>query len=224
MVGRILAVVVSGISLVITVSQFTRPAVLRRREKWLRDAIESESDPQRLAYLEPHLIRVTARIVGVLEVSGWRFVSLSAQMLIGPAQILIWRLGEPDIEGAVSVLLFSLVIVATAIRRGIRLLAERARVTFAYENGLEVKPARVGLLDTMEGGTRLEFVLAIMFSLGITALSIGAAVIYLGNLVLGFVMLGLGATLVLIMTILVRRYVVNRRETYGPWSVSDPHP
>jgi hypothetical protein len=219
--GRVLALVVSVLGLVVTISQLTRPALLKRREKWLREALAAETEANRLAYLRPRLVDTTSRIVGGMAVPGWRFLSLSLQMLIGPAQILIWGFSDPKPEAVVTSLLFSLIFVAAPIRRGLRLTAERVRIVHEYRTGNIVRPARVGILSTMEGGTGLEFTLAVLMSLGINIVAIGIALCYVGPLAVGIALLSVGIVLVGTLAVLMRRYVMNRVDIYGPWSVEN---
>lgn len=45
--SRALAIVVSVVGLIVAVSQWTRPAMLKRRVKWLQEAIQAEQNEVR---------------------------------------------------------------------------------------------------------------------------------------------------------------------------------
>lgn len=222
--SKALAAIVSLVGLVVAIGQGTRPAVLKRRVKWLQEAIEHEQNEARLATLESILRNANASLVAGILVPGWRFLPLVAWMLFGPAQAFAWAQKDADIWSILGALGGSIVLSATPIRRGVRLLAERYRVAHEYHGGIEpVRRARLGQLNQMEGGTRAEFVFALAGGLGINAVAVGVALAYL-DLVGWGVAVGLaGAALTVVIALVIHGYARKRVGIYGPWSVGDDH-
>lgn len=88
--SQALAAIVSLVGLVVAVAQWTRPAVLKRRVKWLYESMEHEENEARLETLGVMVRRANASLVAGVLVPGWRFLPLAAYMLLGPAQAFIW--------------------------------------------------------------------------------------------------------------------------------------
>lgn len=222
--SKSLAVIVSLVGLVAAISQGARPAVLKRRVKWLQEAIEHEQNEARLETLGAMLRRANASLVAGVLVPGWRFLPLGAIMLLGPAQAFAWARKDADIWNILGALGISIVLSATPIRRGIRLLAERYRVAHEYHEGAEpVQRARLGQLNQMEGGTRAELRFALAGGLGINGVAVGVALAYL-DLVGWGVAVGLaGAVLTVVIALVINGYARKRVEIYGPWSVGEVH-
>ncbi|MGB3956391.1 MAG: hypothetical protein WBL05_14110 [Brooklawnia sp.] len=61
--SKTLAAIVSLVGLVVAISQWTRPAVLKRRVKWLQETIEHEQNEARLATLRTILHNANASLV-----------------------------------------------------------------------------------------------------------------------------------------------------------------
>jgi hypothetical protein len=220
--SKALAIIVSAVGLVVAVSQWTRPAILARREKWLREALEAETHAARRSTLSEMLTSTTAQIVGGIKVPGWRFIVLAVLMLLGPAQAFGLARGDTSVGGVIVAIFLSLAITANPTRLAIRLLAERYRVADEYRRGAEINPPRFGMLNLTEGGTRKEFVFAWLIAVAVNALSASVAVFVLGQPLWG---LGLGLASAVALILLMRavnRYALSRVETYGPWSVADP--
>lgn len=216
-----LAILVSVAGLIATISQLTRPAILKRREKWLRETLDGETNANRRAFLEPGLANTTARIVSGLYVPGWRFLLLFPEALIGALPIVFFARDEPELPQAVIALLAGVIFVMNPFRRGIRLLAERYRVAYQYREGDEIQPVRVGMLNLMEGGTRREFVYAFFLAMGVIAISLGLAFAFLDILLLGLGVIAIGFVVLVVVALRVRTYVLERSPVYGPWSVED---
>lgn len=220
--SKALAVIVSTVGLIVAVSQWTRPALLARREKWLREALAAETNEVRRATLSEMLINTTAQMVSGVSVPGWRFIGLTLWMLLGPVQAFATAKNDPGVGNVVMAVVLSLAITATPIRMAIRLLAERYRVAYEYSSGTGSNPARVGSLNLNEGGTRREFVFALLFAVAMNVLAVTVSLIVLGQTIWGIV-LGLVACIGLsVLATVVNSYARSRVGIYGPWSVEDP--
>lgn len=220
--SRALAVIVSAVGLIVAVSQWTRPALLARREKWLREAMAAETNAARQTTLSEMLINTTAQMVAGVKVPGWRFIGLTLWMLLGPVQAFATAKNDPSVGNVVTAVVLSLAITATPIRMAIRLLAERYRVAYEFSSGTASNPARVGTLNLSEGGTRREFTFAVLFSLATNVLAVSVSLVVLGQTIWG---IGLGLVSVLGLSVLaavVNGYARSRVGIYGPWSVEDP--
>lgn len=221
--AKALAAIVSLVGLIVAVGQWTRPAVLKRRAKWLQEAIEHEQNEARLATLGAMLRNANASLVAGVLVPAWRFLPLAAVMLLGPAQAFVWARNDANVWNILVALGTSLVISMNPIRRGVRLLAERYRVAHEYYEGSNpVRTARLGMLNQMEGGTRAEMGFGFLAALGINAVATGIALAYLEQLGWGLAVGIAGAALTLIIIWRINSYARKRVDIYGPWSVNDP--
>lgn len=215
--------IVSVLGLAVTVGQWTRPAILKRREKWLRESLAAETNEARTASLRTILDATSAQIIAGVLVPGWRFILLAGLMLIGPAQAFVWARNDPSGWGVISALAVSVVLSTNPIRRGVRLLAERYRVAWEYlKADRELQTVRTGLLNGMEGGTRLEMLFGFLASLAINALAIGVTFFLLDQQAWGTALGLTGAAGAVIIAILIHNYARKRVSVYGPWSVEDP--
>lgn len=220
--SKALAAIVSLVGLVVAVGQWTRPAVLKRRVKWLQETIEHEDNEARLGTLRSMLHAANASLVAGVLVPGWRFLPLAAVMLLGPAQAFIWARKDADVWNILGALGISLMLSMNPIRRGVRLLAERYRVAHEYHEGTAlVQTARLGMLNQMEGGTRAEMGFGLVAALGINAVAVGVALVYLDQLGWGLAVGIAGAVLTVVIAWVINRYARNRVAIYGPWSVED---
>lgn len=221
--SRTLAVIVSAVGLVVVVSQWTRPAILKRRAKWLQEALETENNESRVATLNSLLQDANAAILAGVMVPGWRFLPLLALMLLGPVQAVLWARNDPSFANVLGALGVTLALTATPIRRGIRLLAERFRVGHEYRAGeIEVRAPRFGSLNQMEGGTRRETTFALAAALGVNSLAVGLALAYLDQVLWGLLAALAGALLTVTFGAVITSYARKRAHIYGPWSVEDP--
>lgn len=222
--ARALAVMVSAIGMIVAVGQWTRPAMLKRRQKWLRETAAAESNKTRKAALTSMLDASSAQLVAGIMVPGWRFLVLTAVMLLGPAQAYVWAQNDPSTWGVVTAVLLSLAVSTNPIRRGVRLLAERYRVAHEYtEAKTEIRAVRLGLLNQVEGGTRLEMGYGFLAALAINLTAAGVALAVLGQLPLGLILTGIGLVGTVVLARLMNLYALSRVAIYGPWSVDDPH-
>ncbi|WP_223628653.1 hypothetical protein [Microbacterium sp. EST19A] len=220
--SRALAVIVSAVGLIVAVSQWTRPALLARREKWLREAMASETNTARRDTLAGMLTDTTAQLVAGVHVPGWRFIVLVALMLFGPVQAFGMAKGDASVWGVVLAVFLSFVITANPMRMAIRMLAERYRVAHEYRTGQAINPPRVGILNLTEGGSRREFTFAYLIALAVNVLAASVSLFVAGQTLWGLV---LGLTAVasgVVLAGLVNRYAASRVGIYGPWSVEDP--
>lgn len=69
--AKALAAVVSLVGLVVAISQWTRPAVLKRRVKWTHETIEHEQNEARLVTLRSMLDNANASLVAGVLVPTW---------------------------------------------------------------------------------------------------------------------------------------------------------
>lgn len=220
--SKSLVVIVSMMGLVVAISQWTRPAILKGRVKWLHETIEQEQNEARLATLRSMLQSANASLVAGALVSGWRFLPLAFVLLLGPLQAFSWARKDADIWNIVGALGFSLVISMNPVRRGIRLLSERYRVTHEYHKGAKpVIPARLGMLNQMEGGMRAEIGFAFIAALGINAIAVGVALACLDQIAWGLTLGFAGAVVTFVIAQVINGYARKRIGIYGPWSVED---
>lgn len=220
--SKALAAIVSLVGLVVAVGQWTRPAVLKRRVKWLQETIEHENNEARLVTLRPMLHDANASLVAGVLVPGWRFLPLAAVMLLGPAQAFTWARKDADAWNILGALGLSLVLSMSPIRRGVRLLAERYRVAHEYHEGTApVQAARLGILNQMEGGSRAEIGFGLVAALGINAVAVGVALAYLDQVGWGLAVGIAGAVLTVVTARRINGYARKRVAIYGPWSVED---
>lgn len=221
--SRVLAVIVSLVGLVVAISQWTRPAILKRRVTWLQETMKHEQNKVRLGTLALMLQRDNASLVAGVLVPSWRFLPLTALMLLGPAQAFFWARNDVNGWNILGALGISLGISMNPIRRGVRLLAERYRVAYEYHEGISpVRTARLGILNQMEGGTRLERVFGFVAALGINSVAVGIALVYLDQLEWGLILGVAGVVLTLVIVWRINTYAKKRVGIYGPWSVEDP--
>lgn len=222
--SKTLAAIVSLVGLVVAISQWTRPAVLKRRVKWLYETIEHEQNEARLESLGSMLRHANASLVAGVLVSGWRFLPLAAFMLLGPVQAFAWARKDADVWNILGALGGSIVLSATPIRRGVRLLAERYRVAHEYHEGAgPVRRARLGQLNQMEGGTRAELGFGLAGALGINGVAVGIALAYLDLVGWGVTVGIVGAALTVVVALIINGYARKRVAIYGPWSVGEQH-
>ncbi|WJL97208.1 hypothetical protein QSU92_08640 [Microbacterium sp. ET2] len=221
--SRALAVVVSAVGLIVAISQWTRPAILKRRATWLQEAVEVETNEVRKATLRSMLLDANAKIVAGMLVPGWRFLPLAGFMLLGPVQAFAWARNDANAWNVIGALVLSLVLSANPIRRGIRLLAERYRVAHEHLAGeISIRVPRLGSLNQMEGGTRAEMGFAFLAALGINAIAAGAALVVLDQALWGLFVGLAGLALAAVMASVINSYARKRVDVYGPWSVDDP--
>lgn len=220
--SKALAAIVSLVGLAVAVGQWTRPAALKRRVKWLQETIEHESNEARLVTLRSMLHNANASLVAGVLVPGWRFLPLAAVMLLGPAQAFAWARKDADVWNILGALGISLTLSMNPIRRGVRLLAERYRVAYEYHEGTApVQTARLGILNQMEGGTRTEVGFGLVAALGINAAAVGVALAYLDQVGWGLAVGIAGALLTVVTAWMINGYARKRVAIYGPWSVED---
>lgn len=218
--SKVLAAIVSLAGLVVAIGQWTRPAVLKRRVKWLYETIEQERNDARLATLRSMLHSATASLVAGVLVPGWRFLPLAAMLLLGPVQAFGWARKDADVWSIIGALGLSLLISMNPVRRGVRLLAERYRVAHEYHEGVEpVRPARFGILDVMEGGTLAEMGFGLVAALGVNAIAVGVALVYLDQIGWGLALSIAGAVVTFVVARVINGYARKRVGIYGPWSV-----
>ena len=220
--ARTLAAIVSAIGIIVAVGQWTRSATLKRRQQWLRETT-AETNKTRKAALRSMLDATSAQLVAGIMVPSWRFLILAAVMLLGPVQAYAWAQDNPSAWGVVIAVLFSLAVSANPIRQGVRLLAERYRVAHEYmEAKAEIRTVRLGILNQMEGGTRLEMAFGFLAALAINLAAAGIALAVLEQVPLGLALSGAGLLGTVVVAYLINRYARSRVAIYGPWSVDDP--
>lgn len=180
-VGASLAAIATLVGIAAAIDQLTLPARLRRLEAWSRAAHESETDDERKSALRMIRSVATARLVGAAYVPVMYFIEAVLWTGLAPLSVAAaFAASSPWSErlGAAS---FTLIVLALVLRRAIRLYLERQRIAREYFDGQAVKPPGLDLLHQMEGGTRREFVLALVFAVTITAASAGLGEMLSGN-------------------------------------------
>ncbi len=182
----------------------------------------AETNDERRSSLTAMLTDTTAQLVAGVKVPGWRFVGLALWMLLGPFQAFVTARNDPSVGNVVATIAVSLVLTATPIRMGIRLLAERYRVAYEFSQGIKPTPARLGTLNLSEGGTRLEFLQALLLSVAINLLAVAVAFVVIGQQTAGLATGVVAVVGLLVVAGSVNRYARARVGIYGPWSVTDP--
>lgn len=218
LLSKSLAVVVSVVGLIIAINQLTLPAILRNREKWLRVALEGESNEHRRAVLRSLLDQVTARPVAGLLFPKRFYLEAGFWLIVAPVQVFGWTRTNPNWWGVVVAVVISLFALSTPIRRAIRLLAERARFIQDYLDGRdEVRLPRTSMLAQMEGGTRREFTYANLLALSVNLLAAGASLVILDLIVAGLIVAAVGLAGIGVLLGVVRKYITSRATIDGPW-------
>ncbi|WP_341954389.1 hypothetical protein [Microbacterium sp. LWH13-1.2] len=222
-VAKVLGVLTATVAVVTALTQAALPSLLRRREKWIREALNDEPDESRAAFLRELHVEVSASIVAGMLVPGWRFLMPVWLLFVGVAQFFLWTRNSPEWWSVVLAFLASLVVVAIPIRRAIRLLCERARIAYEYRaDPRNIQRPRLGSLSQAEGGTRREFWLALIAA-GCVNLASAGVVVWSKELVLaGLVMILVAIVVFVGWWDMTHRYIRSRKTIYGPWSTADP--
>lgn len=172
-IGTVIAVVASGVGVIAAVGQLTLRARLRRTVDLTTALIEQETDLERKTVLRSIRDVAVARLAAGWLLPWWRFTEATAWLVGGPTS-LGWTITTQGWGGTSATgVFFNFVAVGMACRRGVRLYLERQRVARDYLIGAKMTPARVGLLEQMEGGVRAEFVVAALISAGTTLVAVG---------------------------------------------------
>ena len=221
-VAKVLGVLTASAAVATAVAQAALPAVLRRREKWLREAMSDEPDESRARLLRELHVETSAGIVAGILVPGWRFLTPMWLLFVGVAQFFLLTRNTPPWWIVALAFLGSLAVVAIPIRRAIRLLCERARVAYEFRSDrTDVTRPRLGSLSQMEGGTRREFRLALASAFCINLIAVGV-VLWMQQITLaGFITAMVGVMLLWWCGEVIVRYVRSRERTDGPWSTDN---
>lgn len=180
-IGASLAALATLVGIVAAIDQLTLPARLRRLEAWSRAAHESETDDERKSAL--HMIRsvATARLVGAAYVPVIYFIEAVFWTGFAPVGVVAAFATSSPWSERLGAAAFTVSVLALVLRRAVRLYLERQRVAREYFAGQAVKPPGLDLLHQMEGGTRREFVHALVFAVTITAASASLGEMLSGN-------------------------------------------
>lgn len=188
--GAAVAVVASLAAVALAVEQLTLRSRLRKTETWATAQLETEESAERIAVLKRLQLEATARIVAGLDVPVRLFAD-GALTAVGvtvaiAAMMQDDEVGTRSLVSLVGVALLGLVLSA---RRAVRVYLERCRIASAYARSLAVTPARLGLLDLMEGGTRIEFAYAAAVAAFLGSFSVGLGLALSGRSVDGLPLL-----------------------------------
>ena len=139
--SKALAVLVSLIGIIVAIDQLTVGSRLRKREAWARGALEHEKDPHRKGALEAIAVEATARIVGGIRVPARYFLEVMLWLVLAPVNLYIATTRDTTAGGIFWAAIVNLVLLWVPFRRGIRVLAERYRITHAFKSGKKPVPA-----------------------------------------------------------------------------------
>lgn len=206
--GPIVAVLVALVGLAAAIEQITLGARLRRLEAWAAKAIEQESGEERLAGLRTIRRVAVARLVAATFVPGYHLVATCTWAAIPPALMVARVASDPEWTSGGSAALGSFVLSVIFFRQAIRVFLERQRIASDYVADRRVGPARLGIMDRMEGGTRREFRYAIAIAAGINALGLGVTLVVAGDQ-------GLWAALLAIAGLVVAQRVIEDLQAHS---------
>jgi hypothetical protein len=178
--GALVAVVASGIGVIVALDQLTLRARLRRTETWARESAAVEADTHRKVALEALRLRSVAGVVGSHAVPLRFFATTAVTPAVAVALLVgAFRRGEDVFPDLAALLFVSLVGCGIEFRRAVRFYLERRQVVNAYvAGGREVPGPRLDLMNTIEGGTRGEFLAALGLSAGLNGALVGAGLLY----------------------------------------------
>ena len=196
--AAIIAVVASGVGVVVAVDQLTLRTRLRRTEAWARESAAAEADGHRTSALEAIRLRSVASLVGGHAVP----LRYLATTLVTPAMsvgllVSVLRRDEPTFPDLAALLLLSFVTCGVEFRRAVHFYLERRQVVNAYlAGGRDVPGPRIDMSNTMEGRVQTEFAAALALSVGLNGALVGAGMLYLDEQValgLPLILAGAGA-------------------------------
>lgn len=223
LLSRSLAVAATVVGLAVALSQFTRPAVLRNREKWLRTALAEEKNKHRQALLRELLDRTTARLVAGLLFPYRYYLEMAFWLILAPTQAFLLAQQNKEWWNFVIAMLAAALSISQPIRRLIRILAERARFLHEYiEAKQQIRKPRTDLLATMEGGSRREFTFAYLSGMSIGLVATGGALAFSDSFLLGVGVAAPGLVGLAVLPGLIRRYVADRKTIAGPYPKDHP--
>lgn len=175
-VGALVPALVGLVGLIAAASQLTLAARLRRLETWARSAGESETGRRAESLKQIERVAV-ARLVATTYVPSYHFL-YAIVVPLGVAQWVFTAVSDHEsVRSQLWTVVTASVVSVMFVRQGIRVYLERERIGREYLHGLEVAPARLGILDRMEGGTRREFTLAVLLSVSIELMAWAAALL-----------------------------------------------
>lgn len=180
-VGPVVAIAVALVGLAAATEQLTMGARLRRLEAWAVQALEQETGEERLMGLRTIRRVAVARLVAATYVPGYHVVTSWAWAAVAPALMVARVATDPTWTFGASSAIGSFFISVIFFRQAIRVYLERQRIAKAYVADQSVGPARLGIMDRMEGGTRREFRSAIAIAVGVHALALGATLLTVGG-------------------------------------------
>lgn len=157
--------------------QWTMRARLRGLEAWAARAIVSEQGEQRVAALRLVQRAATARLIAANYVPNHHYVTTFGFAAAAFGLVASSAVRDPSWQSGAQASLGSVSLGVFFVRQGIRIYLERQRIANAYFAGEQIEPARLGIMDKMEGGVRREFTLALFISIELTAVSWGATLL-----------------------------------------------
>lgn len=161
--GAILGAGSAALGLIVALNQYSSAARARRTMDWTSTALGVEKDPGRQIVLTRLKHRAQAHLIAVEYVSWWRFSETIAWTLLTPGFVIVGLSRDGNVSSIIAVMGLGVALMTLVFRRAIRLYLERTRVSHQYEvGGADVEPVRIGFMNQMEGGTRLEFALALV--------------------------------------------------------------
>ncbi|QTE31092.1 hypothetical protein [Pengzhenrongella sicca] len=164
------AVIASVFGVLIGLDQLTQRARMRRIAEWSRELADDEADAGRLDALA--------------QVHAWAASQMVASVMV-PARFYleaaVWAVAAPFVivasYGDLSTWVLGLLAVGaiwSPMRRAIRAYLERYRIASEYFRGGKMTSPNLSMLHLMEGGTRAEFLWAVLIALGLVGLSVSA--------------------------------------------------
>lgn len=201
--------------------QLSAPAILRRREKWLREAIEVETKPARQHLLQQEHAGASAKIMGSVVVSGWRTIGWPViyGLYIGAMIPLVFAsIFSNEWWVLLGGILLAVFIVCFTTKLAIRSLCERYRIVREYETGtFEIQEKRLDVWSLALGGMPGEYVRAVLAAAAIVALGSGVTLCFLGQPTWGVISAFAGLFAVWALIVEINDYAKRRSHIYGPW-------
>ncbi|WP_251153301.1 hypothetical protein [Cellulosimicrobium sp. Marseille-Q4280] len=198
----VVAAVASIVALLVAVDQLTQRSRMRRVAEWTKQLADGEANDHRTEALQQLRAMATAHMVASVMVPPRYYVE-TILMVVAVPFVVIRTYDSTDVVG---VFLSGVAASWLTLRRGIRVHLERYRIAAEYWRGEEVSPPKLTMLYQVEGGTRSEFVWAILLAVGLCTASLGTAeVIESRSSLVGLLTAVLGVGLVSIGAGAVRR-------------------
>lgn len=187
------ALISSLATLLIFLAQLTEQGRLKRREQWLKLTLDSEHNSHRREILEEQLQQSRGKVIANLLVPSRKFYGFLFLLFVGPATVVKILLDQSDPTQIFVMVMGYLTFIFWGSRQAIRIYCEKVKVQVTYQAGMKtIKHPDFGILNRMEGGTRREFLFALLIAAEIIGIAYGVALMIKNEPTFGLPLLILG--------------------------------